>query len=225
MLVSYVAAYDINDFSDEETYFLLQRLVLARVRNGLFRLYGEVDPQLARILRNVKIAARSLGMFTGIDRLGETCLAPALCEIHQDLPPVEAADLTVWLAKGSSGNEFIPELLGRLCLLLRKQNTDSTVVSIVTIGIAIRTLYDQKRTPQLAEGVTYIDEGIVDAEKAIRQTCARCARRPFRTTYTHKTGSEISLLGLLSFAAIREIAVQKITVEQPAAVHINCRSN
>jgi hypothetical protein len=35
------------------------------------------------------------------------------------------------------------------------------------------------------------------------------------------TGSGIILLGLLSFAAIKEVTVRKITVEQPASLHIN----
>jgi hypothetical protein len=105
---------------------------------------------------------------------------------------VEAADLTVWLADGSSGNEFIPELLGKLCLLLKKQNTHSRVVSIVTIGIAIRALYDQKRTPQLAEGVTYIDEGVVDAEKAIRKTCSILRSKTFpKYVDTRKVSPEV----------------------------------
>ena len=30
-----------------------------KVRNGLFRLYSEMDPQLARILHNIKIANRA----------------------------------------------------------------------------------------------------------------------------------------------------------------------
>ena len=169
---AYFAAHDLSTITDEDAYFLLQRLALGRVRNGLFRLYGEMDPQLARILRNVKIATHSLGVFSEIDRPGESCLAPSLCETNQHLPAVEVELLSAWLGEKTSGTEFIPELLGRLALILREQTTHSRIVPLVTIGLAIRSLYEQKRIPQIGEHVTWIDEGAMDAEQAIRQCCA-----------------------------------------------------
>ena len=191
VLESYFSAYDVAGFSDDETYFFLQRLVLARVRNGLFRLYGEVDPQLARVLRNVKIASRSLGMFNEVDWLGDTCLTPALVETNQHLPSVDTEILTAWLAEETSGNEFIPELLGKLCLLLKRQTTHSRVVSMVSIGIAIRALYDQKRIPRFADSVTHIDAGAMDAAKAIRESCdaLRATTLP-KYVHTHKVSPE-----------------------------------
>jgi len=170
-LESYFSAYDISSFSDEEIYFHLQRLSFTRVRNGLFRLYSEMDPQLARILHNIKIASRALGLFNDIDRLGESCLAPALSDTFEHLPPAEVSDLTAWLSGEASGNEFIPELLGKLCMSLRKQTTFSRVVPIVTIGLAIRAFYKQQDIPQLGEPVTVIDEGAIDAAGAIAEAC------------------------------------------------------
>ena len=170
-LGSYFSAYDVADFSDEEAYFHLQRLSFTKVRNGLFRLYSEMDPQLARILHNIKVAARTLGFFAEIDRLGESCLAPSLCETSEHLPSAEAADLTAWLSEEASGNEFIPELLGKLCLSLRTQSRFSRVVPIMTIGLAIRAFYNQKEIPRLAEPSTVIDEGIIDSAEAITEAC------------------------------------------------------
>lgn len=172
VLNAYFAAYDLASVTDEDAYFLLQKLVLGRVRNGLFRLYGEMDPQLARILRNVKIAAGTIGIFTEFDRPGESCLAPTLCEPNQHLPAVEVTQLSLWLAERTSGNEFIPELLGRLALIIREQSTHSRVVPLLTIGLAIRSLYEQKHMSRIGEHTTWIDEGSMDAELAIRQCCA-----------------------------------------------------
>ena len=172
VLNAYFAAHDLSTITDEEAYVLLQRLVLGRVRNGLFRLYGEMDPQLARILRNVKIASHGIGIFTEIDRPGETCLAPTLCDTNQHLPVVEIEQLSAWLAERTTGNEFIPELLGKLALILREQSTQSRIVPLLTIGLAIRALYEQKRTVVIGEHVTWIDDGAMDAALAIRQCCA-----------------------------------------------------
>ena len=170
-LESYFSAYDIAGFSDEEAYFHLQRLSFTRVRNGLFRLYSEMDPQLARILHNIKIAARALGQFTEINHLGESCLAPSLAETSEHLPLVDVSDLTSWLSGEASGNEFIPELLGKLHKSLCKQTGFSRIVPVVAIGLAIRAFYQQKEIPQLAEPVTMMDPMSIDAADAITKAC------------------------------------------------------
>jgi hypothetical protein len=192
LLQAYFAAHDLPASTDDESYFLLQRLVLGRVRNGLFRLYGEMDPQLARILRNVKIAARSLGILIEADRPGEACLAPTLCDSNHHLPGVDVDQLTAWLCERSTGNEFMPELLGRIALILREQTTHSRIVPIVTIGLAIRAIYERKHTPQIAEHVTWIDVGAMDAGQAIRQCCAALKAHAYSKYVDRgKVGSEV----------------------------------
>ena len=179
-LESYFSAYEVEVFTDEEVYFHLQRLSFTKVRNGLFRLYSEMDPPLARILHNIKVAARTLGFFTETDRLGESCLVPSLCETSEHLPPVEVADLTAWLSAEASGNEFIPELLGKLSMSLRKQTSYSRIVPVVSIGLAIRAFYNEKETPRLAEPVTVVDEGVIDAGKAISEAISAVKTRTYR---------------------------------------------
>jgi hypothetical protein len=178
-LESYFSAYDNASFSDEEAYFHLRRLSFTKVRNGLYRLYSEMDPQLARILHNVKIAARTLGLFTEVDRLGDPCLVPSLCETAEHLPSAEASDLTAWLSGEATGREFIPELLGKLCMSVRKQTSFSRVIPIVTIGLAIRAFYQHKEAPRLAEAVAVIDEGTIDAAGAIVEACSAVRTRTY----------------------------------------------
>jgi hypothetical protein len=184
-LESYFSAYDVAAFSDEEAYFHIQRLSFTRVRNGLFRLYSEMDPQLAHVLRNVKVAVRTLGIFTELDRLSESCLIPSLCEPAEQLPQVEAADLSDWLSREATGKEFIPELLGKLAMNLRKQREFSRIVPIVTIGLAIRSFYKEKEIPQLAEASTIIDESAFDAAEAIDEAC-KALREKTVSKYVHR---------------------------------------
>jgi len=184
-LESYFSAYDVGGFSDEESYFHLQRLSFTKVRNGLFRLYSEMDPQLARILHNIKGAARSLGLFIEVDRLGESCLVPPLDDAFEHLPPIEAADLTAWLLEKASGSEFIPELLGKLCMRLREQETFSRVVPIVTVGLAIRDFYRQKEMPRLCEPATVIDDSMIDMRKIIGEACDAVRAQTLRK-YVHR---------------------------------------
>lgn len=178
-LESYFSAYDVAGFSDEEAYFHLQRLSFTKVRNGLFRLYSEMDPQLARILHNIKVAARTLGLFVEADRLGESCLAPALCDTAEHLPSADVSDLTAWLSSEASGTEFIPELLGKLCLSLRRQTNFSRIVPLVSIGLAIRLFYKEKEIPRLGEPATVIDEGMIDMSEAVARACSAVKTRTF----------------------------------------------
>ncbi len=179
-LESYFSAYEVAAFTDEDVYFHLQRLSFTKVRNGLFRLYSEMDPQLARILHNVKVAARTLGFFIETDRLGESCLVPSLCDTSEHLPPVEVPDLTAWLSAEASGNEFIPELLGKLSMSLRKQTSYSRIVPIVSIGLAIRAFYNEKEIPRLAEPATVVDDGAIDAGEAISEAINAVKTRTYR---------------------------------------------
>ncbi len=170
-LLSYFSAHDVGSFSDEDAYFHLQRLTFLTVRNGLFRLYSEMDPQLAKILHNVKVAAHALDLFIDVERLGEACLAPSLCDTAEHLPTVNPDELAAALAEAASGNEFIPELLGKLALLLRRQENFSRIVPVVTIGLTIRAFYEKKKILELPDHTTGIDETSIDAHQAIREAC------------------------------------------------------
>lgn len=47
------------DLSEEATKIALRRLVFSKVNDGLFRRHREADPQLAKIIRNIKLAAKA----------------------------------------------------------------------------------------------------------------------------------------------------------------------
>ena len=171
-LESYFLPYDASSLSDEECYVHLQRLVFTKVRHAVYRLFQQIDPQLARILRNIKVAVRSLALFNEIDRLGDFCLHPPMCDTLEHLGPVDADRLADWLSREATGGEFIPELLGKLSRILRQQETYSRIVPLVTVGIAIREFYEQKELPRLSEPSATIDDIAIDVEDAIEHACA-----------------------------------------------------
>jgi len=179
VLESYFCAHEMAVLTDREVYLHLQRLTFMKVRQGLYRLYGEMDPQLGKILRNIKAAVRSLDLFVEIDRLGDTWLAPSLCDPAKTLSPLDTDELTRWLCEEASGSEFIPELLARLALRLRQQQTHSRMVSIVSMGLAIRAFYKQKQVPMLAEPSVVLDEGSLDVPRAIEDACRSVRMRTF----------------------------------------------
>ncbi len=58
-LVGYFGSIEWQKMDEEDLYIALRRLVFSKVNEGLFRRYREADPSLAKIIRNLKNAAKS----------------------------------------------------------------------------------------------------------------------------------------------------------------------
>jgi hypothetical protein len=170
-LVSYFSGFDFEKFTDEEAVFHIQRLVLTKAKHGVFRLYQQMDPQLGKILRNIKISVQALGQFLETERLGEACIVPSLTQTLEQLPQVEPEDIMSWLTQAATGSEFMPELLGKLSSLLRQQKEKSRIVPIVTVALGIRMFYEQKRLHQGAEQPASIDDITIDSKSVIKAAC------------------------------------------------------
>src|SRR5271169_1856494 len=120
-LQAYFAGLSISTSHDEEILAHLRRLVFSKVNQSIFRLYSEADPSLSKILRNIKLAIHSLKNFEELDRFGEPCIVPSLCDTLVHLPPFECEELEHCFLQVTRGNELIPDLLAKLSLLLREQ--------------------------------------------------------------------------------------------------------
>jgi len=84
---------DPDKLSEVELVHELWRLVCATVKHEMTRLYMEVDPTLAKILRNTKLAVEKTGLFEEIDRFGEKHLVPRDTDPHFELPPIDLEQL------------------------------------------------------------------------------------------------------------------------------------
>jgi hypothetical protein len=148
---AYFQSFDVDGATDEDLLAHLRRLVFSAVNQGLFRMYSDVDPAIGRIIRNIKLTVRSLENFIETDRLGEPCIAPALCDPLAHLPPVGRETLETELTHIASGLERIPEVLAKLSLCLRNQSDHSRLVPIVSLAHAIRGLYAVKQIAPISK--------------------------------------------------------------------------
>ena len=62
---------DLQDLEDFELEDHFRALVFTKVADGVFRLYRDNDPLLARIIRNLKAAVRADPAFRQVDRLAQ----------------------------------------------------------------------------------------------------------------------------------------------------------
>ena len=140
-LFSYFNGLSLTTARGEEILAHLRRLVFSKVNHGVYRLYSEADPSLAKILRNIKIAVGSLKNFTEVERFGEPCITPSLCNTLEDYPAIEREILEQQFIKHTTGREYIPELLAKFSLFLREQNEHCRIIPFVAVGILFRTIY------------------------------------------------------------------------------------
>ncbi len=142
---TYFEGANMETLSDQEMLAFLRRLICGRVNQSMFRFYSEWDPSLGRILRNVKLAVGSSQQFTFVERFGELCIVPVLCETLECLPVFDLQQLDR-LMRGEGVmpiTRSIPVLLSRLCRLLRDQREKSRVVPVVTVALLFRALYSE----------------------------------------------------------------------------------
>ncbi len=147
-LQAYFAGLSIATARDEEILIHLRRLVFSKVNQSIFRLYSEADPSLSKILRNIKLAIHSLKNFEEIERFGEPCIVPSLCDTLVHLPPFEREELEHCFLHIARGDELIPDLLAKLSLLLREQIERCRILPFVGVGILFRTVYEKKELAQ-----------------------------------------------------------------------------
>ncbi|MBI3194902.1 MAG: hypothetical protein HYZ34_10620 [Ignavibacteriae bacterium] len=171
-LESYFASLSIEQVSDAELLSHLRRLVCSKVNNNLYRMYFDADPINGKILRNIKVAITALSNFVYVERYGEVYLVPSLVNPCFHLPLVEQETLLTELRTQIRRTEFIPELLGKLSVFLRNQQTFSKVIPLIEVVRLIRTIYCSDfqlvETSDSAESQMLIN----DAERIIRAVCS-----------------------------------------------------
>ncbi len=167
----YFEGLPIENSSEEELLSHLRRLVFARTNQSIFRIYHEADPSLSKILRNLKIAIQSLQNFIVIERFGNHCITPALCESLEHLPQFDRDELEQLLRDRLSCNDSIPSMLAKVSVFLREQTNHSRVVPCILIAQIIRAIYE---TPLLEAGKHFAPAeipGVDDARNILLRVC------------------------------------------------------
>ena len=181
-LFSYFNGLSLTTAREEEILAHLRRLVFSKVNQGVYRLYSEADSSLAKILRNIKIAIGSLKNFTEIERFGEPCISPSLCDTLEDYPAIDREMLERQFVKHTTGREHIPELLAKLALFLREQNEQCRIVPFVMVGILFRTIYTCRQ--DFPEQMVMADAELVDSDtSATIKTVCNAIRKKNESKY------------------------------------------
>ncbi len=169
-LEAYFHGIDVPNSSEEELLSHVRRLVFSRVNQSVFRIYNESDPSLGRIIRNIKLAIQSIPNFDIVNRFDETCITPAGCDSLEHLSQAERNDIENYLRSDTRGGGTIPQQLAHLSLCLRQQSSCSRIIPVVTVALAIRSLF-QNQIGTTASTVNDNTLDTTDSMALIRRAC------------------------------------------------------
>ena len=147
---AYFQGIDRAAASDQELLTHLRRIVFTKVNHGVVRFYGEADPDLGKILRNIRLSVQALRNFSVVERFGDTFLVPALCHSLEDRPAFSREELVSALRSDARPDDHVPAMLAHLSRALRAQHERSRLVSLTSVALAIKSIYF---TPERAEPV------------------------------------------------------------------------
>ncbi len=206
---AYFASFDLDSSDEDETLAHLRRLVFARVNQSIFRIYQDIDPSFAKILRNIKIAIDALQNFAVSTRFGHISITPVLTDEHVELPDVSPHILVVALKDaGASPQDTVPMMLSRLSIWLREQQEYRRVVPITVVAQAIRSIYQGKSVGGAVAGGAVPDSSLTESEiiSMLESACARI-KLEMASAYVSKGKLDVSAYDL-SFNAIRTRLLQ-----------------
>ncbi len=138
---AYFQGIDREAASDQELLTHIRRIVFTKVNHGVVRFYGESDPDLGKILRNVKLSIQAVRSFNVVERFGDTFLVPAFCPTLEHLPTYTREELENELRKVARIDDHVPAMLAHLSRLLRGQSDRSRLVPLTTVALAIKSIY------------------------------------------------------------------------------------
>ena len=149
---AYFQGIDREAASDQELLTHLRRIVFTKVNHGVVRFYGEADPDLGKILRNIKLSIQVLCNFTVVERFGDTFLLPAFSPPLEDLPPFGREELESELRKDARRDDHVPAMLAHRSRWIRVQPRTAMCCTSSTTGKPNSGVSDRGRRSSVATG-------------------------------------------------------------------------
>lgn len=159
---------DVLDETEVEHYF--RRLVFSQLNEGIYRLYRENDPILGRILRNLKIAVRTLPGIRQCDRLGQTFLYTCSDGKRlEELPEYPIEQIQTEMASRAGTKSDAQQYLRLFFKILDEQDQYRRFYALIDIAIVIKRI-SVRRGMAVEEMVDADDPSLrIDLENFLRR--------------------------------------------------------
>lgn len=135
-LQEYFGSSDLDAVGDHDLFIELRKLVFTKVDDGIFRYYGERDPSLKKIIRNIKLSIRNSGSKKEI--YYENGFLIVANGKAQELPTMPEDFMRIKLCSRLEEQMQIPQILTCTIDILQNQNEYRRRFSLVILAKIIR---------------------------------------------------------------------------------------
>lgn len=165
---------DFETLSEAEVIHELWRLVCITVKNETIRLYTEIDPTLARILRNTKFAVEKTGLFREVDRFGQEHLVPCNVDPRFELPPLDPEYLAAQFSRRVSLRDNTLEMVRKLHCVITQEDNYQKAVPLVTAALMFKKVFSLDSKIEEAT-LNEVENTLVknDVMRAAERVCAQ----------------------------------------------------
>lgn len=172
---------EFENLDEEDTTQQLRILVFSKVNQGLFRLYRENDPVLAKLIRNIKLAVKGDPSFKQLDLLGQVYIFT--CPEHErndHLPEYPLDEMERELIPRLDPKCRIPNSVSVLLDVLNNQDGYRKFYSIIDIAVLLKRVL--ARLESVEDQVQDLDDGLLRAEinQVLTESCLIMKERLYR---------------------------------------------
>ncbi len=180
-LHTYFAEIALDETGDAELLEATRRLVFSAVNDSLFRHYREMDPLLARLIRNLKRAARGRPGITIVRKHNRNWIV--FEEPTRSLPVMPPEFLEAHLAPHVLDDLNAASVLAAATDVLRHQTLYQSAVPLVELAQVVRSIILRARHTDQPQGqpLVHLDE----FEKLIRESIEQ-VRTLLRSQYVQR---------------------------------------
>ncbi len=162
---------DIAGTTDRMLLVHLRRLVFYICNDGIFRIYGEADPSLSRIIRNIKLGLKRSRALRTLMRFDEQLIVPVSEEEESRLRAMTHDEVQLLVDGNLDVRTGIPGLLGKLACELDGRAETVKAVPLISLACCVRGAYLRLN---LCEQATDEDPMLAhDVRTIIRDACDR----------------------------------------------------
>lgn len=144
-LQDYFENSQLNEFSEHDIKIELRKLVFTKVEDNIFRSFGEKDPSLRKIIRNLKLAIRDNDCKTRV------CYRDGLIIVDQEeklhLPMMPSEFMEIKLCSCLEEKMQIPEILIEVIDVLQNQDQYQKKFPLVRLASVIRATFVHLHEP------------------------------------------------------------------------------
>lgn len=174
--------------SDDELFAGLRRLVFSATNVRFFKIYGELDTALSKIIRNLKITLKNHSSVKVIVHNEENFLAPRNTEnLLLDLPFIPEEILSPEFYDRVSSKSSLRDMLTAIGDVLEEQKNYKKIASMIEVAILIKEAYATDSLNKMGNEEISAEQTIFNEQiKSIAQEVVSSLKTQYSSRYVEK---------------------------------------